>query len=82
MWQEDLKEPRTIEVRVYEDGRFVHRELCESEEDAALVAGEWAEHGGVSCEVEDLATRHRPGDILEPEPAELSNDDYAPDPAR
>jgi hypothetical protein len=61
----------TIEVRVFRHGDLVHRELCESEEQASLVVDEWAEFDGVQCEVDDLSVRHQPGQILAPEPAAL-----------
>ncbi|MBE1494024.1 hypothetical protein H4696_001124 [Amycolatopsis lexingtonensis] len=64
-----------IEVRVYQDGRLLQRQLCESEEDAAATVDEWSELEGVTCEVDDLAVRHRQGDILEPEPADLIEDE-------
>jgi hypothetical protein len=47
----------TIEVRVYRDGGLVHRELCGSMEQAWLVIDDWAEMGGVSCEVGDMLVR-------------------------
>lgn len=76
----DLFEARdetpTVEVRVYRHGELVHRELCESEEQAALVIEEWSELDGIECEVDDLSVRHEPGDILEPEPAELREEDH------
>jgi hypothetical protein len=59
----------TVEVRVFRHGELVHRELCESEEQAALAVDEWSELEGVRCEVDDLTVTHRPGEILEPEPA-------------
>jgi len=31
---------------------------------------------GVRCEVDDLSVRHRPGEILEPEPSEPAAEDY------
>lgn len=67
----------TIEVRVYQHGALVHQELCESEEQAAVVVDGWSELEGVGCEVDDLTIHHRPGDILEPQPAELLDEDYA-----
>jgi hypothetical protein len=73
---EERDETPVIEVRVFRHGELVHRELCESEEQAALVVDEWAELDGVECEVDDLTVRHGPDDILAPEPAELGDDDY------
>jgi hypothetical protein len=73
---EERGEIPVIEVRVFRHGALVHRELCESEEQAALVVDDWAELDGVVCEVDDLTVRHGPDDILAPEPAELDEDDY------
>jgi len=49
-------------VRVFRNGRLIHQELCESEEQAYLVVDEWSEFDGVRCEVDDLSVRHGPGD--------------------
>jgi hypothetical protein len=68
-------ETPTVEVRVFRHGALVHHELVESEEQAALVVDEWAEHDGATCEVDDLSIRHRAGQILEPELAELPDED-------
>lgn len=73
---EERDETPTVEVRVYRHGELVHRELCESDEQAALVIDEWAELDGVDCEVDDLSVHHRQGDVLEPAPAELRGEDY------
>lgn len=59
----------TVEVRVFRHGALVHRELCESEAEAAQIADWWSELEGVTVEVDDLSVRHRPGDVLEPDPA-------------
>jgi len=75
---EDQGETPTIEVRVYRGADLLNRELCESEEQAAQVVREWEEVDGVECEVDDLSFRHRPGDVLEPEPTELTNEEYPP----
>ena len=53
---------------------LVDSEFCESEEQAALIVDEWSEHPGVTCEVDDLSIRHRPDDVLGPEPPEPSVD--------
>lgn len=66
----------TIEVRVFRHGDLVHRELCESEEQAALVVEAWGELDGVECEVDDLSVRHRAGEVFEPDLAELRDEDY------
>jgi hypothetical protein len=73
---QERDEAPTVEVRVFRHGELVHTELCESDEQAALVVEEWAEHDGVTCEVDDLSIRHRPGDILAPEPADLRDEPY------
>ena len=56
----------TVEVTVYRDGKVIHRELCESESDAAAVVDRWQETDGTEFQVDDLAVHHRPTDILEP----------------
>lgn len=71
-------EAPTVEVRVFRHGELVHTEVCESEEQAALVVERWTELDGVQCEVDDLTVRHRPGDIFEPEPAIVDDEDYPP----
>lgn len=48
-------EGRTIEVRVFRHGRLIHREWCESEEQALLVVDDWSEIEGVECEVGGLS---------------------------
>jgi hypothetical protein len=68
-------EAPTVEVRVFQHGELVHRELCESEDQAALAVEEWSELDGVRCEVDDLSIEHRPGDIFEPEPAVALEDE-------
>lgn len=72
-------ESSTVEVNVFRDNELIHTELCESDEQAALVVEEWSELDGVRCEVDDLTVKHEPGDILAPEPA-LTDDeeDYPP----
>jgi hypothetical protein len=74
----DWDEAPTVEVRVFRHGELVHTELCESEEQAALVVEQWSELDGVQCEVDDLTVKHRPGDIFEPEPAVAGDEDYPP----
>ena len=74
-WEEWDAGP-TIEVRVFRHGKRVHRELCESEEQASLIVDAWAELEGVVCEVDDLSVRHLPGEILAPEPAEVTDEGY------
>ena len=77
---EERDEAPTIEVRVFRHGKLVHRELCESEEQAAVVVDGWSDLDDVECEVDDLSVRHRLGDVLEPEPAVPTDDDYAHQP--
>jgi hypothetical protein len=60
-------EAPTVEVVVYRDGAEIHREACESEAAAADVVERWREVEGVECVIDDLATHHRAGQILEPE---------------
>lgn len=76
VFSEQWDETPTVEVRVFRHGKLVHRELCESQEQAALVVEAWADLDGVECEVDDLSVRHRPGDVLEPDLAELRDEDY------
>lgn len=74
---EEREERPTIEVRVWRHGTLLRRELCESEEQAALVVESWSELEGVVCEVDDLTVRHQPGDIAGPEPPEVREEEYA-----
>lgn len=69
-------ETPTVEVRVFRDGELIRRELCDSEDDAALVVDEWSEVDGIEVEVDDLTIVHRPGDILAPEPPEPRDGGY------
>lgn len=57
----------TIQVLVHRDGSLIHRELCESEAAAREVADRWTEQEGVTVTIDDLGSRHEPGDILEPD---------------
>ncbi|WP_037304579.1 hypothetical protein [Amycolatopsis orientalis] len=82
MWREDLEDSRTIGVRIHRNGRLSHRELCESDEESEPVLMRWCELLGLTCEVDDLSTRHRAGHILEPEPADLPDEDITPEPLR
>jgi hypothetical protein len=65
----------TVEVKVYRHGALVHRELCESEADAAAAVEQWKEVDGAEFEVDDLGVHHRPTDILEPTEAVLDDRD-------
>jgi hypothetical protein len=73
----ESEETPTVEVRVFRDAQLVHRELCESDEQAGLVVEAWSDVEGTEFEVDDLSTHHGPEDILDleaPEPWE--NDTY------
>lgn len=71
-------EAPTVEVRAYRQGELIHRELCESTEAAGELAERWEELAGVECVVDDLATRHRAGQILEPDAEQVATDDVYP----
>jgi len=73
--EKNVEEFPTIEVRVYQHGQLLRRELVESEEAAAIVLDIWSELEGVHCEVDDLTVRHIEGQVLEPEPALPPEDD-------
>jgi len=60
--------PGTVEVRVYRNGELLHSEVCESEEQAASIVDRWAEYPETTFEVDDLSIRHRPDEVLAPEP--------------
>lgn len=64
----------TIEVCIYEHGQLLTRELCESEEDAAVVVERWSDVPGAYVVVDDLTTKHGPDDILAPEDPSLDDD--------
>lgn len=70
----------TCEVRIYREGRLVHTELCDSDRAAVEIAARWDEDAAVTIEVDDLTFRHRPGDILEPEPSIPVDADYPESP--
>ena len=70
-----MPESPTIEVRVYRHGERWQTELCDTEEEAAEVVARWSEVDGVRCEVDDLTVHHEPGQVFEPEPALLDEDD-------
>jgi hypothetical protein len=71
-----MDDNRTVEVVVFRHGAQIHRELCESAEDAALVVERWSEQPGVECQVDDLSVHHRPDDILEPTPDDPIDEEY------
>ena len=67
-------ESPTVEVVVFRQGREIARELCDTQEDAALAVERWSEERGVVCQVDDLAVHHRPEDIRDPSPDEPPDD--------
>lgn len=74
----------TLEVRVSRHGSLVHRELCESEEQAQLVLDTWSDVEDVECEIRQLSRRRsdddtevepvEPGDVEYPEAVEMERD--------
>lgn len=73
-------ESPVVEVRVFQNGRLVHVGRCESEDEAAGVAGQWEDLEGVEVLIEDLSARHQGDEILEPEPPEAGIEEHAPQP--
>lgn len=69
-------EARTIEVRVFRHGRLIHDELCESEEQAALVVDAWSEMEGVECQVRDLSQRPAEASETNGNGPEMPEEDY------
>jgi hypothetical protein len=63
---DETEAARTVQVTVYRSGSVLHRELCESELEAQGVIERWNEVDGTEFEIDDLAVRHGPTDILEP----------------
>jgi len=68
----------TLEVRIYDHGRLVTTELCESEADAAEVVERWSEVANVFVVADDLSAKHEPDDILAPEAPLPDLDDDGP----
>lgn len=68
----------TIEVRVYRGDDLVVRELCESEEEAALVVEQWSDVEDVDVLVDDLSAHHGPEDILAADDLAVSDDEGYP----
>lgn len=65
-----------IEVRVFRNGELIHRELCESEEQASDLIEAWGELSGTTFEVDDLSVHHGGGEILEPEASEATEETF------
>ena len=70
---------RTVEVVVFQHGREVARQACESTEEASLIVEWWNEQDGTECRVDDLSIHHGPDDILEASFVEVDDSDYSPD---
>lgn len=51
-----------FEVRVSRDGTVVHRERCETLEQATTIVEEWDGEAGITCEIVDLLHGDRPDD--------------------
>ena len=51
------------EVVVLRHGVLIHRQRCESEQEAADIISHWEEQDGVECEIVDLATGRDEGSI-------------------
>lgn len=69
-------EAPTVEVRVFHHEELVHTELCESEEQAALLVEQWLEFDDVRCEVDDLTVKDQLADVPEPESVVASEEHY------
>lgn len=65
----------TIEVRIYRGDNVLARELCETEQDVEAVIESYASVENVSVVVDDLSSKHGPGDVLAPEEPRLDEDD-------
>lgn len=76
--QQEMDTAPTLEVLVFRNGDVVHRELCESEEQAAIVIEAWAELDGTTCEVRGLSDSEIDADATELDFTAPLND-YAPD---
>jgi hypothetical protein len=72
----DMADTPTIEVRIYRDDELIDHTLCESDEEATALVARWGEIDDVTCEVDDSSYRHRPDDILTPEPVAPLDEDY------
>ena len=54
---------------MFQHGREVARQACESTEEASLIVEWWNEQEGTECRVDDLSIHHGPDDILEAPPS-------------
>jgi hypothetical protein len=71
----EVDEGGAVEVVVYRDGTVIHRELCESEDEAAMIVATWDEMPGVRCVVSDLSEAERGPEDLEVDEA-WGDDEY------
>lgn len=65
----------TLEVRILREGVVVHRELCETDEEASAVADAWSDTEGVAVEVTDLSRSGESAGVLDPRPWEVDAED-------
>lgn len=68
----------THEVRVYDHGRLLTSELCESEENVAAVVERWSDVGNLFVVADDLSAEHGPGDVLALERPLMGGDEDLP----
>ena len=68
----------TIEVRIYDHGKLLTRELCESEEDVSDVVERWSDVANLFVVADDLSSKHEPDDILAPEVPLIEADEGYP----
>lgn len=71
---EELGETPTLEVLVYRNGELIHREFCESEDEAADVVATWEESPGVECVVDDVSGHQHGLESFEVEPVDTMAD--------
>ena len=64
---QDEAEQEDVKVVGWRDGEIGREQICESAEEAAALAEQWAELDFTRIEIEDLSVEHQLGDILEPE---------------
>jgi hypothetical protein len=67
-----------VEVRIYDHGRLLTRELCESEDDAAAVVERWSDVANLFVVADDISAQHEPDDILAPEDPLMGGDEDQP----
>ncbi len=58
---QDPSDAPITEVVVLRHGVEIHRQSCESEQEAADIIAHWEEQPGVECEVVDLTTGREEG---------------------